>query len=75
VSYVSVWHQGRTVSGHREGLPMISASAVRVEEPLKGPPGDIPVAMTLEDIKRVKEEYAQAARNCIKAGFDGVEIQ
>jgi N-ethylmaleimide reductase len=54
---------------------MISASAVRVEEPLKGPPGDIPMAMTLEDIKTVKEEYAQAARNCIKAGFDGVEIQ
>jgi 2,4-dienoyl-CoA reductase-like NADH-dependent reductase (Old Yellow Enzyme family) len=31
-------------------------------------------AMSLADIEEVVEQFAQAARNAIKAGFDGVEI-
>ncbi len=38
------------------------------------PPSVHVPAATLEDIRRVVGEYAQAAKNAIKAGFDGVEI-
>ncbi len=34
----------------------------------------LPQAMTEADIKTAIEEYAQAARNAISAGFDGVEL-
>ncbi len=35
---------------------------------------DQPRAVTQEDIKRISKEYAAAAKNAIKAGFDGVEF-
>jgi N-ethylmaleimide reductase len=34
----------------------------------------VPKEMTSTDIKTAKEEYIQAARNAIDAGFDGVEL-
>ncbi len=34
----------------------------------------VPEAMSMDDIGSTIEEYAQAARNAITAGFDGVEI-
>ncbi|MCF8373605.1 MAG: alkene reductase [Bacteroidales bacterium] len=34
----------------------------------------IPKEMTLEEIEYTQNEYAQAAKNAIKAGFDGVEL-
>jgi len=33
-----------------------------------------PIAMTKDDIQAYVKEYAQAAKNAIEAGFDGVEI-
>lgn len=30
--------------------------------------------MDLDDIKRIADQFAQVARNAIRAGFDGVEI-
>ena len=30
--------------------------------------------MTIEEIKEVVEEFSAAAKKCIEAGFDGVEI-
>lgn len=54
---------------------IISSSAVPIVKSFNGLPGLMPRPMALEDIERVKEEYAQAAVNCIMAGFDGVEIQ
>ncbi|MDP5099827.1 MAG: alkene reductase [Nonlabens sp.] len=33
-----------------------------------------PTAMTIKDIATVTAEYVQAAKNAIKAGFDGVEV-
>ena len=35
---------------------------------------DLPIALTLEDIPRVVDEYAAATRNAVTAGFDGVEL-
>jgi N-ethylmaleimide reductase len=37
-------------------------------------PFPVPQAMTEADIKIAVEEYAQAARNAITAGFDGIEL-
>jgi N-ethylmaleimide reductase len=34
----------------------------------------IPKEMTLEDISNTKQEFVQAAKNAMEAGFDGVEI-
>jgi N-ethylmaleimide reductase len=33
-----------------------------------------PVAMTAEEVKEAKQEYITAAKNAIKAGFDGIEL-
>jgi N-ethylmaleimide reductase len=37
-------------------------------------PNAMPQAMTAADIKATIEEYAQAAKNAVAAGFDGVEL-
>ena len=34
----------------------------------------VPIAMTIDDIVRTQDEFAQAAKNAMQAGFDGVEI-
>ncbi|KAJ7447166.1 NADH:flavin oxidoreductase/NADH oxidase [Mycena latifolia] len=52
-----------------EHLPYVSASAV----PLTG--GQVPRALTIEEIKEYMQLWATAASNAVhKAGFDGVEI-
>ncbi|MBF3234882.1 alkene reductase, partial [Pseudomonas aeruginosa] len=35
---------------------------------------DAPREMTLEDIRRVRDEFVRAARNALDAGFDLVEL-
>ncbi|MDR6225689.1 2,4-dienoyl-CoA reductase-like NADH-dependent reductase (Old Yellow Enzyme family) [Desmospora profundinema] len=72
-----IWHVGR--ASHHEltgGLPPQSASAIRAEGfvPRFRKPYDTPEEMTQEDIREVVAQYAQAAKNAIEAGFDGVEI-
>ena len=37
-------------------------------------PNALPRAMTEADVKTAIEEYAQAARNAVAAGFDGIEL-
>ncbi|TEA22091.1 Chanoclavine-I aldehyde reductase fgaOx3 [Colletotrichum sidae] len=70
--YCQLWHLGR--GGKIDvlddlGLQLESASAV----PISG--GSLtPVALGEEDILQTIADYAQAAQNAIKAGFDGVEI-
>lgn len=59
--------------------PLVSASAVRAEgqmwtdaEGLQDHPA--PRALETDEIPGVIEEYAQATRNALAAGFDGVEL-
>jgi 2,4-dienoyl-CoA reductase-like NADH-dependent reductase (Old Yellow Enzyme family) len=48
---------------------------VRVELDIRSKqPGDQPIAMTIEDIKRTIGDYVRCAQNAILAGFDCVEI-
>jgi NADPH2 dehydrogenase len=71
--FLQLWALGRAATSKAlaggESMPVLSSSAVPLEE------GDrMPEALTVEQIKDTVGEYAQAARNAIQAGFDGVEI-
>lgn len=74
-------HGGR--NGHPairiDGSVPLAPSAVAKRGPVRMPdgrrvPAVTPRAMTLADIDRAVEDYAAAARNAMRAGFDGVEI-
>lgn len=72
-----IWHVGR--ASHHEiadNLPPQAPSAIRAEGKVSrfGKPFDLPEEMSIDDIKEVIGQYAQAARNAIEAGFDGVEV-
>lgn len=51
------------------GMPLEAPSAMKERAT-----GNMPVEMTVEDIRRVVNEFAEAARRANEAGFDGVEI-
>ncbi|KAH8690651.1 NADH:flavin oxidoreductase/NADH oxidase family protein-like protein [Talaromyces proteolyticus] len=52
----------------KEGISIVGPSAIPINE---GAP--IPQAMTIEEIKQSVQDFATAADNAIRAGFDGVE--
>ena len=79
--FIQLMHCGRI--GHPLNLPagarIIGPSAVAATgemytdaEGMK--PNATPQAMTLADIKSTIEEFAQAAKNAVAAGFDGIEL-
>ncbi len=78
--FLQLMHTGRVA--HELNLPeggeVIAPSAIPAVgemftfEGVK--PNSTPRAMTLEDINKTQEEFVQAAKNAIEAGFDGVEI-
>jgi N-ethylmaleimide reductase len=79
--FVQLMHTGRI--GHTANLPkgakILAPSAVK-------PAGQIwtdasglqdypvPAAMTVEEIRQTEQEYINAAKNAIKAEFDGIEL-
>lgn len=73
-----LWHMGRLVHPSMGGDQPVSASATRGPVPLRSFEGrQDPVEarpMTHADIERVLADYACAARNAMRAGFDGVQI-
>ena len=73
-----LWHMGRMVHSDVTGMPPLAPSAIT-------PPGEAhtyagkkpfeePRAATADDIARTLDDYDRAARNAIRAGFDGVQI-
>ncbi|MBW8244908.1 alkene reductase [Muricauda oceani] len=86
VIFAQLWHVGRV--SHRELQPNaeapIAPSAIRVEKVkafIETAPGvgtlvepSTPRELAINEIKELVELYAQAARNALAAGFDGVEI-
>jgi NADPH2 dehydrogenase len=70
--YLQLWALGRVADvgqAEKENFTIMSASPIPAGE---GYP--TPKEMTEEDIKKAIGNYAQAAKNSIAAGFDGVEI-
>ncbi|RYG29858.1 NADH-dependent flavin oxidoreductase, partial [bacterium] len=70
LAILQIHHGGRSCPQDLpEGGP-IAPSAI----PAERPGSSIPREMTAEEIVRSVDDYAQAARRGIEAGFDGVEI-
>ncbi|KAI9495764.1 hypothetical protein BDB00DRAFT_811599 [Zychaea mexicana] len=76
--FAQLWHPGRASDAAfiKDNATPISASAVAIKDVciFSGKPFAVPREMTLKDIKQTIQEFAQAAKNAIAAGFDGVEI-
>jgi len=86
VIFAQLWHVGRvshTALQPNNDAP-IAPSAIQAEKAkafIETGPGvgtlvapSMPRELTIPEIKDLVELYAQAARNAIRAGFDGVEI-
>ena len=66
---IILWHGGHNVS-YRRGTPAMAPSvkpSVQV--------GEIPRAMSVQDIKDIIPYYTAAADRCAKAGLDVIEVQ
>ncbi|MED9090428.1 alkene reductase [Escherichia marmotae] len=84
--YIQLWHVGRIshTSLQVNGQAPVSSVAVKANNSTcyardeNGKPGPVPVseprALSIPEIKAVVQDYVQAAKNAIRAGFDGVEI-
>lgn len=73
-----LWHMGRLVHPDLGGGQPVSASATTAPHKAHTYEGKKPHvearAATLDDIRRITEDYAQAACNALAAGFDGVQL-
>lgn len=79
--YAQLWHVGRVSHNAYQpgGLAPVSASAVGKSGNCTLPDGSqapypTPRALTIDEIRRVMEDYRRAAENAVRAGFDGVEL-
>ena len=73
-----LWHMGRVVHSSLGGGQPVSSSATTAPDFAHTYEGKQPYeearALTQADIDRIIGDYANAARNAIAAGFDGVQI-
>ncbi|WP_087020299.1 alkene reductase [Thaumasiovibrio subtropicus] len=82
-AFIQLWHVGRRSHASIAGEQPVSASALKEPDQVFGPLPEggfgmietqTPRALTLEEISATVADFAQAAKNAILAGFDGVEI-
>lgn len=77
--YCQLWHTGRSSHSdfHNGKLP-VAPSAIASKGQIQTPYGlkdkQVPLALEINEIEQIILDYANAADNAIKAGFDGVEI-
>jgi len=71
-----IWHMGRLARPDVTGMTPISSSATRAPYHKSDEPNPYaePCAATRDDIRRAIDEYAAAARNAIRAGFDCAQL-
>ncbi|KAI8145274.1 hypothetical protein BJV82DRAFT_577496 [Fennellomyces sp. T-0311] len=82
VIFAQIWHAGRfgTASLNPGNTIPVAPSAIAASgfnafaQPLFTVPMEVPRELTRDEIKEIVQEFAVAAENAIKAGFDGVEI-
>ena len=79
VVFIQLWHVGRISHPdfHNGELPL-APSAINPEEKSYTPEGFketvTPKAMSIEEIKETIQDFKNAAKNAVEAGFDGIEI-
>ncbi|MBS0474611.1 MAG: alkene reductase [Proteobacteria bacterium] len=76
---LQLWHMGRIVHpDFLDGAAPVSASVTTAPDHAHTPTGRKPHepsrAATIEDIKRIVDDYGRAAENAKAAGFDGVQL-
>jgi N-ethylmaleimide reductase len=78
--FAQLWHMGS--ASHPDffdGRPPFAPSAVNPQllapTPTGRKPTVVPVAMSDQDIRQTVADFATAARNAMRAGFDGVQLQ
>ena len=81
IVFLQLWHVGRIShsSLQPDGRAPVSASAVRAAGKVLTASGvrvdfETPRPLRLDELPGVTEAYAQAARNAMDAGFEGVEV-
>jgi N-ethylmaleimide reductase len=77
--FVQLWHVGRiSHSSYHAGQLPVAPSAIRPAGQLYTNAGlvvfETPRALETDDIHGIVADFAQASRNALAAGFDGVEI-
>ncbi|MBW8189484.1 alkene reductase [Neiella marina] len=81
--FIQLWHVGRRSHSSIAGETPVAPSAVKNPDQVYGPlpeggfgmiETDMPRAMTQDDIVATIADFAQAAKNAVVAGFDGVEL-
>lgn len=82
--FIQLWHVGRvTHPSITGGEQAMAPSAIKGENKGFGPQADgsygfveqqTPRAMTIEEIEATQQDFVQAAKNAIEAGFDGIEL-
>ncbi|CAN5402527.1 alkene reductase [soil metagenome] len=75
---LQLWHMGRIVHPSLSGSQPVSSSATTAPGDAHTYEGKQPYvearALRLDEIPRLLEDYALAARNAVAAGFDGVQL-
>jgi 2,4-dienoyl-CoA reductase-like NADH-dependent reductase (Old Yellow Enzyme family) len=75
---VQLWHMGRIVHPSVGGGQPVSSSAITAPDyahTYEGKQPHVePRSLDISEIPALLEDYAQAARNAVAAGFDGVQI-
>ena len=73
-----LWHMGRLVHPDLGGGKPVSSSATTAPDFAHTYEGKKPYAAARaaarDDIRRIVDDYARAARNAVDAGFDGVQV-
>ncbi|HHJ13824.1 MAG TPA: alkene reductase [Gammaproteobacteria bacterium] len=75
--FCQLWHTGRLAHSHYTGCWPLAPSAVAMEGPVPRAAGLVyeqPRALQVDEIRALVMCFAQAARNAMEAGFDGVEL-
>jgi len=67
--FIQIHHAGRRAHAEVSGFQPVAPSALPVE-----PGGEVPRALTKEEIKELVHAHIQAAERARDAGFDGVDI-